>query len=37
VPDKAIKMRHFIDGLPESVREIVAYRAAWKLLFNENI
>jgi hypothetical protein len=29
--------RAVLDSLPESVREIVAYKAAWKLLFNEDI
>jgi len=28
-------LRSFINTLPPSVREIVAYKAAWKLLFNE--
>jgi len=29
--------RAVLDSLPASVREIVAYKAAWKLLFNEEI
>jgi hypothetical protein len=29
--------RAVLDSLPESVQEIVAYKAAWKLLFNEDI
>lgn len=29
--------RAVLDSLPVSVREIVAYKAAWKLLFNEEI
>lgn len=29
--------RKVLHGLPASVREIVAYKAAWKLLFNEEI
>lgn len=29
--------RAVLDSLPPSVREIVAYKAAWKLLFNENL
>ena len=29
--------RAVLDSLPASVREIVAYKAAWKLLFNEDI
>lgn len=28
-------LRNFLDKLPAGTREIVAYRAAWKLLFNE--
>jgi len=27
--------RAVLDSLPEAVRDIVAYKAAWKLLFNE--
>lgn len=30
-------LRRFLDALPASAREIVAYKAAWKLLFNEDI
>ncbi|MFZ4118427.1 MAG: amidohydrolase family protein [Polynucleobacter sp.] len=30
-------LRYFIGSLPEKTAEIVAYRAAWKLLFNEDI
>ena len=37
LPKKASVLRLFISNLPESVREIVAYKAAWKLLFNEEI
>lgn len=29
--------RAVLESLPESVREIVAYKAAWKLLFNEEL
>jgi predicted TIM-barrel fold metal-dependent hydrolase len=29
--------RTVLDSLPESAREIVAYKAAWKLLFNEDL
>ena len=28
-------LRQFLDALPESTREIVAHKAAWKLLFDE--
>ena len=28
-------LRAFLNSLPEPVREIVAYKASWKLLFNE--
>ena len=31
------KLRAFIDSLPKETREVVAYKAAWKLLFNEDI
>lgn len=34
---KVAMQRAVLDSLPESVREIVAYKAAWKLLFNEEI
>jgi hypothetical protein len=34
---KVAIQRAVLDGLPASVREIVAYKAAWKLLFNEDI
>lgn len=37
LPEKAKDMRYFLSNLPEPVREIVAYKAAWKLLFNEEI
>jgi hypothetical protein len=30
-------LRDFLNTLPEGVREIVAYKAAWKLLFNEEL
>jgi hypothetical protein len=30
-------LRQFLQTLPEPVREIVAYKAAWKLLFNEEL
>jgi Amidohydrolase len=35
--NKVRMQRAVLDSLPESAREIVAYRAAWKLLFNEDI
>jgi len=34
---KVAVQRAVLDSLPPSVREIVAYKAAWKLLFNEEI
>lgn len=34
---KVDMQRAILDSLPESAREIVAYKAAWKLLFNEDI
>lgn len=30
-------LRYFLGTLPEKTAEIIAYRAAWKLLFNEDI
>jgi hypothetical protein len=30
-------LRAFISNLPDEIQEIVAYKAAWRLLFNENI
>lgn len=30
-------LRTFIDNLPKETQEVVAYKAAWKLLFNEDI
>lgn len=30
-------LRYFLDRLPTGTREIVAYKAAWKLLFNETL
>jgi hypothetical protein len=29
------KLRKFINNLPKKTQEIVAYKASWKLLFNE--
>jgi hypothetical protein len=34
---KVAMQRAVLDSLPVSVREIVAYKAAWKLLFNEEL
>lgn len=34
---KVAIQRAVLDGLPEPVREIVAYKAAWKLIFNEEL
>jgi predicted TIM-barrel fold metal-dependent hydrolase len=34
---KVAMQRAVLDSLPEPVREIVAYRAAWKLIFNEEL
>ena len=30
-------LRNFLETLPQPVREIVAYKSAWKLLFNEEL
>jgi hypothetical protein len=35
VRQRSQTLRTFMDSLPVNVREIVAYKAAWKLLFNE--
>lgn len=37
LPQNIRVLRKFIGNLPPNVREIVAYKAAWKLLFNEDI
>ncbi len=37
LPEYTRRLRNFLDYLPEGVREIVAYRAAWKLLFGEEL
>lgn len=37
LPEKTRELRHFLSHLPKPAREIVAYKAAWKLLFNEEI
>jgi hypothetical protein len=34
---KVAMQRAVLDSLPEAVREIVAYKAAWKLLFDEEL
>lgn len=36
LPEWMRTQRRFLDALPAEVREIVAYKAAWKLLFNED-
>lgn len=35
LPEYARRFRTFLGHLPEPTREIVAYKSAWKLLFNE--
>lgn len=35
--EKTREMRRFLDGLPGETREIVAYKAGWKLLFDEKM
>lgn len=35
VASKTHNLRHFIGSLPTETQEIVAYKAAWKLIFNE--
>lgn len=35
LPEWARSLRRFLDALPADVREIVAWKAAWKLLFDE--
>ncbi|MBW9258368.1 MAG: amidohydrolase family protein [Candidatus Thiodiazotropha sp. (ex. Lucinisca nassula)] len=37
LPQKVNSLRRFLQYLSPQVREIVAYRAAWRLLFNEEI
>jgi len=37
LPNRVRKVRRFLDTLPPQAREIVAYKAAWKLLFNEEL
>lgn len=37
LPDITKEVRILLGSLPESAREIVAYKAAWKLLFNETL
>jgi hypothetical protein len=33
--DHARNLRNFLDTLPDRIRDIVGYQAAWKLLFGE--
>lgn len=37
LPDYNRNLRNFLGQLPEPAREIVAYKAAWKLLFGEEL
>lgn len=37
LPDHAQNLHRFLRALPPKIAEIVAYKAAWKLLFNEDI
>lgn len=37
LPENARNLRRFLEALPPKTAEIVAYKAAWKLLFNEDI
>lgn len=37
LPEKVHEIRRILKSLPEPVREIVAYKAAWRLLFNEKL
>ena len=37
LPDKARGLRYFLSHFPKPIREILAYKAAWKLLFDEEI
>ena len=37
LPDDVKTLRRFLESLPRSVEEIVAYKASWKLLFDEEI
>lgn len=37
LPKKVRKLRRVLKELPKETREIIAYKAAWKLLFNEDI
>lgn len=37
LPEYTRRLRSFLDYLPEGAREIVAYRAAWKLLLGEEL
>ncbi len=37
LPEHARNLRRFLDNLPQRAREIVGYKAAWKLLFGEEL
>lgn len=37
LPAKLKRQRKMLDELPSAVREVVAYKASWKLLFNEEL
>jgi hypothetical protein len=37
VGEWTMNLREFLKGLPPEVQEIVAYKASWKLLFNEEL
>lgn len=37
VSKNTLTLRAFIDNLPKETQEVVAYKAAWKLLFSEYI
>jgi hypothetical protein len=37
VGEPARVLRHFLEAVPAPEREIVAHKAAWKLLFNEEL
>jgi hypothetical protein len=37
LPEYNTNLRKFLDQIPEPAREIVAYKAAWKLLFGEEL
>lgn len=37
LPKHVRVLRRFLGNLPPHLQEIVAYKAAWKLLFNEEL